>query len=197
MRIGLMGGTFDPVHWGHIHMAKAAADEMWLDKVIFLPDGDPPHKVPKTRGTLRCRMAQLAAEEDPRFEASDRELRRKGRTYTVDTLEELKALCPGQRMIYIVGSDTLRLFPTWRTAHKVAQLCDMAVALRKNDTREDIRTLQDALKEEYGLHSTLLSAEGLDISSSMVRGLVQQGKDITPYVPPKVAELITGEGLYR
>ena len=197
MRIGLMGGTFDPVHWGHIHMAKSAADEMGLDKVIFLPDGDPPHKVPKTRGALRCRMAQLAAEEDPRFEASDRELRRKGRTYTVDTLEELKALCPGQRMIYIVGSDTLRLFPTWRTAHKVAQLCDMAVVLRRNDTREDIRALQDALKEEYGLKSTLLSAEGLDISSSMVRGLVQQGKDITLFVPPKVAELIAGEGLYR
>ncbi|NLO15961.1 MAG: nicotinate-nicotinamide nucleotide adenylyltransferase, partial [Clostridiales bacterium] len=114
MRIGLMGGTFDPIHWGHIHMAKAAADELALDKVIFLPDGDPPHKAPQTPGAFRLRMAQLAAELDPRFDSSDRELRRKGRTYTVDTLEEYKALCPDRRMIYIVGSDTLRLFPSWR-----------------------------------------------------------------------------------
>ncbi len=197
MRIGLMGGTFDPIHWGHIHMAKAAADELGLDKVIFLPDGDPPHKAPQTPGAFRLRMAQLAAELDPRFDSSDRELRRKGRTYTVDTLEEYKALCPDRRMIYIVGSDTLRLFPSWRTAHKVAQLCDMAVVLRRDDTRESIQALQKELERPYGLHSTLLSAEGLDISSSMVRQKVREGGDIASLVPPGVAALIAGEKLYR
>lgn len=197
MRIGLMGGTFDPIHWGHIHMAKAAADELGLDKVIFLPDGDPPHKAPQTPGAFRLRMAQLAAELDPRFDSSDRELRRKGRTYTVDTLEEYKALCPDRRMIYIVGSDTLRLFPSWRTAHKVAQLCDMAVVLRRDDTRESIQAFQKELERQYGLHSTLLSAEGLDISSSMVRQKLREGGDIASLVPPGVAALIAGEKLYR
>ena len=98
---GLMGGTFDPIHLGHLLIASAALEEMALDSVLFLPDGDPPHKQPHSAPRHRLRMAQLACEGEPRFQVSDMELRRHGRTYTVDTLLALKAMNPAEDLVYL------------------------------------------------------------------------------------------------
>ncbi|NLD34858.1 MAG: nicotinate (nicotinamide) nucleotide adenylyltransferase [Clostridiales bacterium] len=195
MTLGILGGTFDPIHQGHLVIARAALDELALDRVLFLPDGDPPHKQPNVSKQDRLIMTQLACADEPRYRVSDMELRRRGRTYTVDTLVELTAR--GEKdLVYLVGSDTLALFPTWRTAHRVAQLCRMAVVLRPGDDRAQVARVQQLLLADYGLESRLLHTVGLDISSSMVRQAITQGQAIDGLVPAPVAAYIAQNGLY-
>ena len=194
---GLMGGTFDPIHLGHMLIARAALEELALDSVLFLPDGDPPHKQPRTAPMHRLRMAQLACEGEPRFQVSDMELKRKGRTYTVDTLLALKAINPQEDLVYLVGSDTLLLFPTWRTADKVAQLCRMAVVMRPGDDRQAVTQAQADFARRYGLQSQLLARQGLNLSSSQVRQAVEEGQPIEGLVPTLVADYIRSHGLYQ
>ena len=196
MAEGIMGGTFDPIHLGHLRIAGAALEELKLERVIFLPDGDPPHKRPNCSREDRLAMVRLACADEPRFTVSDMELRRRGRTYTVDTLLAIRAQCPGRQLTYLVGSDTFFLFPTWRTAEKVAGLCRMAVVLRPGDTAEDVRKAQDTFKCQFGLDSILLSRPGLDISSSGVRRSLREGLPLEGLVPAQVAGYIRRHGLY-
>jgi nicotinate-nucleotide adenylyltransferase len=196
MRLGIMGGTFDPVHSGHLCIAGAAMREAELEGVLFLPDGDPPHKKPGATGEDRLAMVTLALEGYKGFAASDMELRRAGRTYTVDTLVELLAQDPGRELYYIIGSDTLALFPTWKTAWKVAGLCRMMVAPRPGNDQGEIRWLQRKLFADFGLSSTLLKETGPDISSTRIRQMVRQGESIDALVPAPVARYIREKGLY-
>ncbi|NLC33360.1 MAG: nicotinate (nicotinamide) nucleotide adenylyltransferase [Clostridiales bacterium] len=197
MTCGLMGGTFDPVHLGHVQIATNALDELKLDRLLFLPDGDPPHKRPIASGVQRLEMLRLICLEDSRFEVTDMELRRRGTTYTVDTLRKLKELRPRDELIYLIGSDTLYLFPTWHTAQDVAKLCRMAVVLRPGDDLTGVINMQQELLQNYGLYSCLLSKPGLPISSSMVRDALQNGESIRKLVPALVADYIEEERLYQ
>ncbi len=197
MKLGIMGGTFDPIHLGHLHVAGAALDEAALDQILFLPDGDPPHKTPNCPAASRLHMVNLAIQGEPRFIASDMEIRRRGRTYTVDSLLALKQEQPRRELVYLIGSDTLFLFPTWRTAEKVAQLCTMLVVLREGDQVKEVRAEQARLNREYGLVSRLLKARGLPISSSQVRKAIRQGQDIKALVPRAVAAFIQENRLYQ
>lgn len=197
MKLGIMGGTFDPIHLGHLHVAGAALDEAALDQILFLPDGDPPHKTPNCPAASRLHMVNLAIQGEPRFTASDMEIRRRGRTYTVDSLLALKQDQPRRELVYLIGSDTLFLFPTWRTAEKVAQLCTMLVVLREGDQVKKVRAEQARLNREYGLVSRLLKARGLPISSSQVREAIRQGQDIKALVPKAVAAFIHENRLYQ
>lgn len=196
MAVGIMGGTFDPIHLGHMRIASAALEELKLERVIFLPDGDPPHKRPSCTREDRLAMVRLACADEPRFAVSDMELRRQGRTYTVDTLLTLKAQYPDRQLVYLVGSDTFFLFPTWRTAEKVARLCRMAIVLRPGDMPDDIRRAQEAFMQTYGLDSILLSRPGLDISSSGVRDVIRKGQPVENLVPARVDAYIKLHGLY-
>ena len=196
MAEGIMGGTFDPIHLGHLSIASAALEELKLERVIFLPDGDPPHKRPSCSREDRLAMVRLACADEPRFTVSDMELRRHGRTYTVDTLLALKAQEPSRQLVYLVGSDTFFLFPTWRTAEKVARLCRMAIVLRPGDTPEDVRRAQEAFTQTYGLDSVLLSRPGLDISSSSVREAIKKGLPVENLVPAPVDAYMKLHGLY-
>ena len=196
MRSGLMGGTFDPIHLGHLQIARAALEELKLDRVIFLPDGDPPHKLPRAAGAQRLRMAELACEDIPGFEVSDMELRRAGTTYTVDTLRAIKADCPDEELVYLISSDTLFWFPTWKTAREVARLCQIAVVMRPGDDQGEVLKKQEELRLSHSLDSVILSKEGLPISSRMVRAALEKGEDISHLVPRKVADYIREQGLY-
>ena len=197
MRLGIMGGTFDPVHIGHMQIARSAIQEAGLDHVLFLPDGDPPHKTPYASGTDRLMMLRLAIDGEPAFSVSDMELNRPGRTYTVDTLLELKREDPASELFYIIGSDTLYQFPAWKTAQQVAQLCKMLVVLRPGRFLEDVRQEQRRLFAEFGLCSLLLSQTGPDISSSRVRQAVGKGEDIRSLMPSRVFGYIIEKNLYR
>ncbi|MGI6726393.1 MAG: nicotinate-nucleotide adenylyltransferase [Christensenellales bacterium] len=196
MRLGIMGGTFDPIHRGHLFIARSAMREARLDRVLFLPDGDPPHKLPGTPGADRLAMVKLAIDNQEGFEASDMELRRQGTTYTVDTLEQLRAQAPNRELFFIVGSDTLKQFPTWKTAWKVATLCRMIIALRPGDSPEETRWLQRKLFADYGLETVLLSEPGPDISSTQVREQLRAGQPTDILVPAPVADYIRANNLY-
>lgn len=196
MRLGIMGGTFDPIHRGHLFIARSAMREARLDRVLFLPDGDPPHKLPGTPGADRLAMVKLAIDNQEGFEASDMELRRQGTTYTVDTLEQLRAQAPDRELFFIVGSDTLKQFPTWKTAWKVATLCRMIIALRPGDSPEETRWLQRKLFADYGLETVLLSEPGPDISSTQVREQLRAGQSTNVLVPVPVADYIRANNLY-
>lgn len=196
MRLGIMGGTFDPIHSGHVEIAKTAMEEAGLHRIVFLPDGDPPHKDPDTRGEDRLNMVKLAVAGFPGFVASDMELKRTGTTYTVDTLLELKRQAEDSDLFYIVGSDTLRLFTTWKSAAQVASLCQMLVAPRPGDDAAETRRFADKLFHDFGLVAAVLSRPGPDISSTDIRKAVREGKSITGLVPLQVEAYIKKKGLY-
>ena len=197
MRLGIMGGTFDPIHLGHLHVARVAQQEAALDSVLFLPDGDPPHKQPGASGADRLRMTRLAVEQDPGFWVSDMELRRPGRTYTVDTLMALLTEDPARELYYLIGADTLFQFPSWKTAHKVATLCSMLVVPRPGTDLVEVRWFMRKLFADFGLATSLLSQPGPDISSTLIRERVQAGEDISALVPRAVAQYIAEKGLYH
>ena len=196
MRLGIMGGTFDPIHLGHLQIARAAMREARLDRVLFLPDGNPPHKQPGAAGEDRFTMVCLALENQQGFSASNMELLRVGSTYTVDTLVELRRRNPASHLFYIVGADTLFLFPTWKTAERVAQLCSLLVVPRPGCDLREIKEEQQQLAARYGLISALLLTQGPDISSSGIREAVARGQMIDTLVPSAVARYIKDKGLY-
>lgn len=197
MKLGIMGGTFDPIHRGHLHMAREALNEENLDSVLFLPDGDPPHKEPNAAPEQRMEMVRLAIRNEPRFASSDMEIKREGTTYTVDTLLALRGETENKDLYYIIGSDTLFQIRTWHTVEKVAQLCTLLVVMRGGDMEEDVRWEQAKLFAEYGIKSRLLSARGLPISSGMVREKLQKGESAADYLTEDVQRYIAENGLYR
>ena len=193
--LGILGGTFDPIHLGHINMAEIALLELNLQKIMLLPSGYPPHKRASAAKNHRLNMLKIATENIDHFFINTYELSRKGTSYTADTLEALKQKYPHDDFVYIAGSDSLHNFHTWREPKKVASLCNMAVVLR-NESSSDIAYLIDELKQEYGLKTILLKGKGLDIASSHIRQLVMKGKDISAFVPKGVEQYIVSNGLY-
>lgn len=183
--IGLLGGSFNPIHNGHLQMAAAAGSAVKLERVILLPDGDPPHK---TRGLApkrdRLRMTELAAAG--RFEVSSMEVDRAGKTYTVDTLEALTLLYPGVRLYLIIGADTLHQLLTWKNAPRVFALCTFLVFARDglpliNVPGADVIRLDAAID---------------DISSTEIRARVHRGQSLEGYVPEAVSDYIGAHRLY-
>lgn len=194
MRVGIMGGTLDPVHNGHLSLAHAAMDLLKLDRVMLLPAGDPPHKQHTTLKTDRLKMARLAAESCSNVFACSREIFRQGITYTVDTLRLLRADNPSVEWFYLIGADTLNVLDSWKEIGKVSQMCTFAVASRAG---EGVRTAKmQELIRHYGARFNLLPFDGPRISSTEIRSLVAEGKSIQDLVPSRVAEYIEAHGLY-
>ena len=133
MRVGIMGGTLDPVHMGHIQIAETALREMKLDRIMLLPAGDPPHKAHPTPKADRWRMAQLAAETVTGMFACSVEIGRTGTTYTVDTLRDLHICNPNTQWYYLIGADTLDVLDSWRCFDQVAKMCTFVVAGRGDE----------------------------------------------------------------
>lgn len=195
---GIMGGTFDPIHNGHLKMAEAARDQLALDEVLFIPDGDPPHKLKLAPAEDRLRMVEMAVEGLTRFRAVDMEVRRAGQTFTVDTLERLKETHPSDRFLFIVGADTLMLLETWRNFSRVAQLLSgIACAPRGSVPESEARNRREALRMFYGLDVFFLDMAPVDISSTDVRSAAARGLSIDALVPKKVGEYIREHHLYQ
>ncbi len=194
MRIGIMGGTLDPVHCGHIQIAQAAMRALQLDRVMLLPAGDPPHKQHPTLKSDRMQMAFLAADETPGMFASDLEIMREGTTYTVDTLRELRQAQPDVEWVYIIGADTLDVLDTWRNFAAVAKLCSFAVVGRAEAPASPGRMRE--LAEQYGAIFLPLDFSGPAISSTEIRSRAAAGESLEGLVPAPVAEYIRENGLY-
>lgn len=194
MRIGIMGGTLDPVHNGHIEIARSVRAELGLDGVMLLPAGDPPHKKRESDKLDRLEMAKRAAAEFDWMFVSDLEIARKGTTYTVDTLRALKRKQPDAEWIYIIGADTLNILDSWRNFPEIAQLCTFAAVSRPGVSGE--RAYAALLKERYGAEIIFAKASGPDISSTAIRARVAEGRSIRGLAPDSVCDYIREKGLY-
>ena len=192
--LGVLGGTFDPIHNGHVAMAQAAKQAFSLERTILLVASDPPHKRAAASVQDRLHMAALALENEDRLELSSLEANRPGQTYTVESLRALKRLYSEKRLCYIIGSDTLYDLPTWREASAVTRLCEFIVFCRAGAGLASMDRVLAALPE---LRLHILGLEIPNISSTMIRELAKIGAPLTRLVNEKVESYIRENGLYR
>jgi nicotinate-nucleotide adenylyltransferase len=199
MKLGVLGGTFDPVHNGHILIAEAALSRLNLAQVLFIPAGHPRFKGSQsvTAAGKRLRMVELAIAGKPSFRLSAMEMERKGVTYTVDTLRELKGILkPRDELFFIMGWDSLKELPLWHNPSKLISLCRLVVVPRAGYPEPDLTELE---KEVTGISQRVVMLDGpqIEISSSDIREKVKNGADIRGLVPDVVAEYIAENGLYK
>ena len=198
-RVGILGGTFDPIHIGHLIMAEQIREEFQLDKVIFIPSGNPPHKKLQTvtDAEHRYNMVCEALKENPYFEESRIEIDRKGYTYTIDTLRDLKEHNKNNaHMYYIIGADVLYDLLTWKDYEKVFEICEFIAAMRPGKDRDGFRERIRYLEKEFSakIHEAEISL--IEVSSTMVRERVKQNKSIRYLVPEAVEEYIRKNRIY-
>ena len=195
-RIGLYGGTFAPPHLGHVHAAKVFLATVSLDRLLIMPAGIPPHKT-KTAGDTpeeRLAMCRAAFGNLPHTEISDYEIRKPGKSYTVETLEHLAS--PEREITMLCGTDMFLTLDRWHRAPDIFALCAIACLARESGTDTVIRETAERYRELYHAKIVLLTGEPLVLSSSEIREKLRAGADVTPYLPREVAEICRRERLY-
>ena len=192
MKIGLMGGTFDPIHLGHLRAAENAREALSLDRVAFLPSGAPPHRTSPLSSALdRFAMVCLATAAHPQFLAWDTEVRRPGPSYTVDTVTAILEERPGDAFVMIVGSDTYPEMAGWREPERLFGLCTVAVVDRPGDAAD---VPPPPFRAAKGV--TRVGGPGLAISATAIRERVRCGASVRYLVPDAVSDYIAKRGLY-
>jgi nicotinate-nucleotide adenylyltransferase len=188
MRRAIFGGSFDPVHLGHLIVASAAADALALDRVHFVPAHVQPFKTDRQHASAADRVAMLRAAlpHDERFVLDTREIDREGVSYTVDTLRAFAAEYPGDGLSLLVGADAARDLPEWREASAIPQLADVVVLTRPGEALPP-----------HELVGRTLSVPAVDVSATQVRARVRQGEPLDELVPAAVAQYIESHRLYR
>ncbi|HYA28231.1 MAG TPA: nicotinate-nucleotide adenylyltransferase [Acidobacteriota bacterium] len=214
MKIGIFGGTFDPIHWGHLRSAEEVSETFGLDRVFFIPASIPPHKRGQTRTPARDRlnMVRLAVARNPRFAVSTIELTRPGVSYSIDTLRQFVShLKKGDSLHFIIGLDAFREIGTWKDFREIFPLCNFIVTSRPGSKENDplkgtgvaVKKLfcYDFRKRSYrhrsGTRIQFIELTDIAISASEIRALVRQGKSIRYLVPSAVERYIKRRGLYR
>ncbi len=200
-RIGILGGTFDPPHLGHLLIAETARVALGLESVLFIPAGEPWLKSGQriTPATHRLRMAQLAVADNPDFCVCECEVRRSGASYTVDTLRELRGAYPdGAEWYFIVGSDVLDQFHLWKEPEGILELCRLAVIERPGGPDDGVAALAERFPDAVA-SGAVVSVAGprVDFSASELRRILAEGQSVRYQVPDAVAEYIKRHGLYR
>ncbi len=194
--IGLMGGSFNPIHCGHVALARAALESGRVERVLFLPTGNPPHKKEGLADKFdRLRMVELAVEHEAGMAVCREEIDRDGVIYTVDTLAALKRKMPDCTLTYLIGADTLRALGTWRRVETVIERCKFLVMMREGETREEVIRLA-GLWTQRGAQIDFLDARKMNISSTQIREQIQKGLPFERLVPQVVADYIHEHGLY-
>ena len=196
-RIGIMGGTFDPIHIGHLVTADFVMNRLELERVVFIPTGVPPHKVPERMASTRDRynMAVLATSDNPSFTVSDIEIKRVGVSYTIDTLKELSEIYDDSDIYFIVGTDAVAEIPSWERASGLLDYCCFVAA-----TRPGFASAVERVIEFFGCQAKdkiiqLVTPE-LEISSTDIRDRVRNKRSFKYIVPTSVELYIKKEGLY-
>ncbi len=220
MRVGILGGTFNPIHFGHLRAAEEVSEHLGLDLVLFVPAGVPPLKdALLVDVTLRLEMVRLATADNPRFRVLDIEARRPGLSYTVDTLSELSGLYPDDELVFMLGADAFLDLHKWKDAGKILRCADFAVMCRPGMPAEALtgspylRVGADALRmldqgEEHMVEGTLEIGEGpvrkayvirttaLGISATEIRRRLGQGRSVAYLLPETVKSFIIINALY-
>jgi len=194
-----MGGTFNPIHIGHLLMCEHIREEFGLDKILFVPAKNPPHKGSEgiVETSRRLEMVRLAIRDNPYFELCDIEMRMDGPSYTVETLRALRGeygLEP--RLCLIIGADSLVQFPTWRRYEEIFEMVDIIVARRPGTENGALDQAIERLKAGHNARISVSGAAALDISSTRIRDRVKKGLSIKYMVPGCVEEYIREHGLY-
>ncbi len=196
-RIGIMGGTFDPVHNGHLVIARSVADQLGLDRVLFIPAGNPNFKQDQKLASAadRVRMVELAIANEPDFELDLREVERPGVTYTADTLEELVRCHEDARLFFIMGTDSAITLSGWKRSEDVARLCTVVVAHRPGQSTQRVR---DALAANPVAFDVMyLDVPQVDVSSTQVRERIALGQGVDGMLPASVEAYVAQAGLYQ
>lgn len=197
--LGIMGGTFDPIHYGHLIAAEYARHEFNLEQVIFMPAARPPHKEIEQvlDSNHRYAMVNRAITGNPSFAISDLEMKRRGNSYTIDTIRHFLEQYPGTAIYFIMGADSLLTIDTWKDYKTLAQLCHFIVVTRPGYVINDNEPVFKKLPAVVWDHIHFLPIPGLDISSSDIRERVITGRPIKYLLPLDVEQYIVETGLYR
>lgn len=195
---GILGGTFDPPHIGHLMLAEEAKKHLALDEVLFIPAGEPWVKAAQqvSPATDRLEMVKLAVAGTPYFKVSDIEVKRPGASYTWETLTELRKLYPEDELYFILGWDNLAAMPLWHQARRIVTAAKLAAAPRAGFPRPDLQAL-DARIPGIKAGTVIMDGPHIEISASDIRHRLQQGLATDDLIPPSVVPYIKARGLYR
>ncbi len=197
MRVGILGGVFNPPHIGHLVCAQEAHEQLGLDRVVLVPVGEAPHRsvTEDPGGDVRGQMCERAVADDDRFEVSRVEVERPGPSYTLDTLRAVRKRSPDDSIVLIMGADQAETLPQWHEPEEVLRLAVIAVAEREDTRRDRVRR---AVAELSGSGRVgFFEMPRVDVSSTLVRRRARLGRPVRYLVPDGVAELIAELGLYR
>lgn len=196
MRLGILGGTFDPIHTGHLAAAHAAMQCAHLDRVLFIPSAQPPHRAAATAPAAdRLAMTLLAVEGETPFDVSDIEVGRGGVSYTADTLSELHSATPDDELFLILGWDAARLFSTWHEPERVSALASVVIVGRPGTQRPGSSEIAAAGLDPARVIKCFVQTP--DVSASELRELLAAGESVAGKVPPAVERYISSKHLYR
>jgi len=201
-RLGILGGSFNPIHYGHLIVAERACEILGLCKVLFVPAKQPPHKCGARLAPARhrCNMVRAAIEDNPRFKLSTVEVRRRGLSYSIETVRQIKQAQRGRcELFFIIGADMLPELPTWKSIRKLARMCRLAVAVRPGFSLRRLARLKACLDGDVveRMSRDIIHVPPIGISSSEIRARVAEGLSIKYLVPPAVEEYIVEHGLFR
>lgn len=196
-KIGIFGGTFNPIHLGHIHIARAFSAHLNLDRVLIIPTQVPVHKETENliSGEERLQMCRIAARNDPTFAVSAIEVESREKSYTYLTLERLRRQYPHARFYLIMGSDMFLSFHTWYRYRDILQEAVLCAAARKNRQQKELAACAQNLAAQGG-ECVLLDVQVVDISSTELRARIRSGEDAGRYLDPAVEGYIRERGLY-
>lgn len=201
-RVGLYGGTFDPIHVGHLIVARAVRERLELERVILIPSARPPHKPAVTLADAphRLAMARLAVAHEPGLAVSDCELRRSGPSYTIDTVAEFRqSLGPDAEIVWIIGADTLGELASWHRVGELVDACRFVIAVRPGWETRDTSSLRGPLSDEQidRLEASVIETPRIDVSATDVRQRIARGRSIRWLVPDSVRAYIAQHILYQ
>lgn len=198
-KIGISGGTFNPIHLGHLIIAEMVRDKYGLDKVLFIPSGMPPHKNLNNviEAEHRFNMVQQAVASNPYFIESRMEVDREGYTYTIDTLKNLReSYGKSATLYYIIGADVLNDLLTWRNYQEVFGICEFIAVLRPGSCLEGFNKQMEYLRDTFSAKIHFIDTPLIEISSTDIRNRIKEGKSIKYLVPESVEDYIKENGLY-
>lgn len=196
---GIFGGTFDPIHNGHLHIAYEALYNLNLDKVMFMPSGNPPHKKDRiiTDAKIRYALINEVIEGEKRFEISDYEINKQSLSYTYETLKYFNKVEPNTQWYFITGVDCLMNLYTWRNVDEILSLCKFVVFNRSGYNKQEILIQKKNIENKYDKEIIFLDLPILEISSTNIRSKVREEENISYLIPEKARRLIENMKLYK
>lgn len=197
-RLGIMGGTFNPIHNGHLYLAGKAREQYHLEQVLFMPSGTPYMKDQREvlPSEFRVMMTKLAIQDDPYFSLSTMEIEKEGNTYTYETIETLKGMYPETELYFILGADSLFAMEDWKLPERIFASCKILTAIRDDVSFGEIKEQARYLEQKFDADILILKTNAVNISSSIIRKRISEGASVKGLIPDTVYDYILNHNLY-